>query len=132
MSSYFFFILLYFDFIRFCLYWIEFSFFILFSSFSFGEGVRSFHLRVLRLVFFEEFLYIRNKTFRERQSEGDGRRFLERRSEEGRGPEKKLLKGGHCGVLISQSHWIVKAFISWLQPAKQKEGGGGVSSPLPW
>ena len=30
-----------------------------------------------------------------KKKEGDFRRFLERRSEEGRRPEKKLLEGGH-------------------------------------
>ena len=27
--------------------------------------------------------------------------------------------GANCGVLNSQSQWIVKAFTSWLQSAKQ-------------
>ena len=37
-----------------------------------------------------------------------------------------------CGLLNSQSHWIVGAFTNWPQPAKQKEDDGGVPSPLRW
>ena len=37
-----------------------------------------------------------------------------------------------CCLLNSQRHWIVGAFTSWPQPAKQKEDDGGVPSPLRW
>ena len=78
---------------------LNFSFYFIFFIF-FWEGVGSFISRVLWLVFFEEFLYNKNKTIRERQREGDDRRFLEKRSKE----RRRIREEGGINFLEGDNH----------------------------